>query len=103
MKQKFPISFRSENGAFDNSRGIPEFLYTGTNAITGGTMKFRIAHDSALADVASADFELRLHQDHHFTTFGEHARHRRNQERSGDKTRVADRKIERLREIGTFQ
>lgn len=67
MKQEFPVAFGAENGRINHINGVPAKLrHTGTDPLNRDLMRFRIAHDSSLANSFTTRLKLRLDQDHCF-------------------------------------
>src|SRR5689334_7097021 len=103
IQQEFPVPFRPQDGAIDDSRDKTQLVYGGFDTLAGGPVQDRVADDAAFADLTLADFELRLDQYNHFPQAAQQRRDRRQDQGNGDEADIADGKIYAFAEIGRAQ
>jgi hypothetical protein len=67
MQKKLLIPFRAQYPAIHQARLESKFAHGAFDAVAGGFVQFRLAHDAALAHLPFAHFELRFDQYNHLT------------------------------------
>jgi len=71
VEEEFLVALHARDGGGDGFDYLPvEGLYAVGDAVDGQLVGFGVAHDSALADVAAAGFELGFNEDYGFSEGG---------------------------------
>jgi len=99
------IAFGAKYRAFDDADHGPVGLSgdPGSDAIANRLVDRRIAHDTALANMLAAGFELGLDQRDQCGALGSERERRRQNRRETDKTRVAGNDVDRLGDLPARQ